>query len=129
VGDVNGDGYADVAAGGTEDFSGRPGAAFVLFGGPHGLAASGAQELDPDLLGDWGSNPPFYGASVVIYHPDDSAYGSVAVGAPDYWATPNGYNNGFIDVFHGSADGVDVAGGTRTLHARQGDEFGSQLVA
>ncbi|GAA3080957.1 hypothetical protein GCM10017600_02910 [Streptosporangium carneum] len=47
VGDVDADGYADVAVGESE----RPGVVYVLYGGPGGLSVDGARVLDPGAAG------------------------------------------------------------------------------
>ncbi|MCC5577579.1 FG-GAP repeat protein [Microtetraspora sp. AC03309] len=62
VGDVNGDGYADVAVGA----SGGAGAAFVLYGGKDGLSTRGAQMFDLRSAGVQGDFLQGFGQEVAL---------------------------------------------------------------
>jgi hypothetical protein len=120
AGDVNGDGYADVAVGAPDydDVQPDEGAAFVHLGGPDGLDGAPAWNAHPTDQG----LARFGAAIAVAGDVDGDGYGDLAVGAP-------GYDRGHTDegaafVYHGTPDGLDTAPAWYTMGQEAGDFFG-----
>lgn len=120
AGDVNGDGFADVVAGGPNslvhvgDVDG-PGAALVVYGAQHGLVSTGSQLLrlnDFPKLPKKGRAGAQYGYRVVVFHPEGGKHASVAVLAPLYGGGPD---EGLVGLYPGTNRGLDVTNAKRLL--------------
>ena len=103
-GDLNGDGFDDIAAGAQYFDNGQTdeGAVFVHHGSPDGLSVL------PDLMLESDQANAMYGASVAI--PGDvngDGYDDLLVGAPYYNDSP--VNEGTAFLYYGSATGVGSA--------------------
>lgn len=106
VGDVNGDGYADVVAGVPgEDFDGLtdPGAFLVLKGSAHGLTGTGSQVFSQNSTGLPGVTESHdrFGTTVTVLRPTATDRAQAAIGDPDENA-----GNGAVWVLHGAAPGL-----------------------
>lgn len=127
AGDVNGDGYSDVAIGaymfrvGSTDH----GKAFVFHGSATGLGATA----------DWsvtGSMASFYGVSLsTAGDVNGDGYDDLIVGAP-FWDVDDGsgstsHNNGAAFVYHGSPTGLSPVANWSIIGAGHGYEFGHSV--
>jgi FG-GAP repeat/FG-GAP-like repeat len=133
VGDVNGDGYADVVTGVPfEDFSGltNPGSFLVLQGSAKGLTGTGSQVFSQNSAGLPGAaetNDQF-GTEVSVLPATAGDRAQVAVGDPGENA-----GNGAVWVLHGAATGLTGTGtanfGSATMGAdATGAHFGATLT-
>ncbi|MBV1850068.1 integrin alpha [Catellatospora tritici] len=108
TGDVNHDGYADLAVASTgEQFGSVPnaGAVAVLYGSASGLTTTGAQRFHTALAGVPGdpvAPGERFGRALAIGDVTGDGYGDLAVGT--------GAAGGQIYLFDGSATGVTTAG-------------------
>jgi hypothetical protein len=120
TGDVNGDGYCDLAVGAQGYDPGSAsgtGAVYVHHGGVTGIPGS----PDKTLLGEAALDS--FGASVAIGNANGDGYDDLAVGA-------DGHNvsTGRAYVYHGISGGIGSAP-IRTLDGgAQGDSFGATVV-
>jgi hypothetical protein len=131
TGDVNGDGYGDAIIAATQDYNGRYGSVYVLYGAHHRISTHGAQRLTPSQLGERGRYQTTYGASLVTLR-DGSRYASIAIGAPDYAPSDeslsDGYGTGLVDVFRGSASGATTSGAYRLDNTVDHRYFGEAVA-
>lgn len=114
VGDINGDGFADLAVGAPDDNS-ETGIVFVMFGAPTGIDPMAARST---VVGR--SPGDHFGASVAAAGDiDGDGYGDVVIGAPDANS-----GQGRAWVYFGSAGGLVGSGveltGEREPAARVG---------
>ncbi len=123
VGDLDGDGFGDLAVGLPGNASGR-GIVRLVRGGPDGLAAVAPTQatLSGDTAGAaFGSSIAFLGDV------DADGFGDLAVGAPEH--TNPGVAEGRVYVFLGRAGGFDL---TRTWTMETivpGQRFGARVAA
>jgi hypothetical protein len=132
VGDIDNDGYADLAVGIPGDGNGA-GAVDVMFGGSGGLSLSGAQRWDQDVDGIAGSRRSGndFGETVALGDFDGDGFDDLAIGLPGTLR-----EGGSVLVLRGSASGVtindrqrwhqDSAGVLGTVS--DGNRFGSSLA-
>ena len=102
IGDVNGDGYADLAVG-ADSYNSYQGRAYVFVGGSDGipnknLEAPDYETADTTLTGEASS---YYGYSVALGDIDGDGYADLAVGAERY-----NTGQGRAYVFVGGSDGI-----------------------
>jgi hypothetical protein len=132
VGDVNGDGYADVVAGvPDEDYSGLtdPGSFLLLLGSANGLTGNGSQVFTQNSAGLPGVSEAkdAFGATVAVIPATDTERAQVAAGDPAENA-----GNGAVWVLHGTATGLTGTNtanyGSATMGApATGADFGYSL--
>lgn len=125
VGDVNGDGYGDVAVGAySATVSGRTaaGAVSIFFGGAAGIGAT------PTTVLNGGSSGDFFGWSVSSGDVNGDGYSDVVVGAPgvDSGAVSN---VGAVTVWHGSTTGVAASAARVLLGGAAQDSLGRSVSA
>ncbi|XHM67324.1 FG-GAP-like repeat-containing protein [Streptomyces nigra] len=132
VADVNGDGYADVAAGVPgEDFDGlsNAGGTVLLRGSRDGLTGTGAQGVNQDTASVPGvaEAKDAFGGATHLVDGDDDGRAELVVGAPG-----ENENAGSVWVFPSSASGIGATGsstfgagtlGTVATKARLGADF------
>ncbi|MCT7354289.1 FG-GAP-like repeat-containing protein [Streptomyces sp. 15-116A] len=116
AGDINGDGYADIAVGAFgEDLGTKKdtGAVTVLFGSASGLTGTGAKQYAQNTTGVPGSDEShdWFGQSVRLTDLDKNGRAELVVGA----GGENGY--GAITVLRGTATGLTTSG-AKFLSAR-----------
>jgi hypothetical protein len=113
TGDVNGDGFADLAVGvpgeGVNSHSGA-GAVNILLGSASGLTATGTEfwSQDSSNINNTAESGDNFGTSVAIGDFDGNSYGDLAVGVPLENLT-NGTDAGAVNVIYGSASGLTSA--------------------
>ena len=105
MGDVNGDGYADLLVGAHEYDNGQDGegAAFVFLGSPTGLDTSNPWMAESDQA--FAS----FGTSVALLDVNGDGYDDVLVGAPRM-DSPGKLDNGSVSLWTGGAGGLGVDG-------------------
>ncbi|MEV5436584.1 FG-GAP-like repeat-containing protein [Streptomyces sp. NPDC052682] len=127
AGDVNGDGYADVAVGTWGEDLGSvqdAGSVTLLFGSASGLSAAGATSYSQDTAGVPGSSEyrDAFGMTVRLVDLDKNGKADLVTGA--------GYENGYgaVTVLRGTATGLTTSGATflsaRDAGVKGGDAFG-----
>ena len=104
IGDVNGDGYADVAidAPGISDPEASEGELLVYYGSPSGLEVPAAWTLEGDQAGDGLGQSGISGADV-----NADGIADLVVGEPN--SNFGASNGGRMRVFLGSTGGLDIA--------------------
>jgi hypothetical protein len=144
AGDLNGDGYADLAVGvPDEDVESvvDAGAVNVLYGSKWGLEANGDPAWNQDTEDVMGTAEPYdaFGRALAIGHSDGNTYGDLVVGVPKenlVVGSVNVVDAGAVNMLYGSSSGLSVAG-NRTWHQNDqdvedqvepGDEYGSALA-
>ncbi|UCD78615.1 MAG: FG-GAP repeat protein [Desulfobacterales bacterium] len=128
-GDVNGDGYADLAVG-ARGYSDHQGRAYIFYGGNSGIADTNLRTGDlPDtaltgIVGGYG-----FGYRLAFGDANNDGYSDLAVAAA--WD----FNQGYVYVFHGSPTGIPdtnlSAGGaanTEIIGINERSQFGYALV-
>lgn len=113
LGDVNGDGYEDVALGAPQ-YSTNYGRAYVYHGSSSGIAASAARVLT-------GSSGSSFGGKLVIGDTNGDGYADLAVAAPTT-------ARGAVYVYHGGASGIGAAASVSLAGENSGDAFGFNLT-
>lgn len=145
AGDINGDGFDDVAIGAPGFNYGLiflSGAAYVMYGSSDGLRTDGTQRWDQnsdDIAGGAELNDKF-GSSLAIGDFDGDSFADLAVGTPNE-SVGTGFSEtpfaGMVNILYGTSIGLS-AEGNRTWHqdsggiagsSEVGDRFGFSLAA
>jgi hypothetical protein len=119
TGDINTDGYADLAIGQSTDKVGAvnlAGAVTVLRGGPDGLTGAGGARFSQASAGVPGdpAASDFFGTSVALGDVTGDAHLDLVVGAK---GDGGGDGNGSVTVLPGTATGITGTGATMVLAA------------
>jgi hypothetical protein len=126
LGDVNGDGYADLVIG-NYGYNSSLGRVWIFHGGPAGIPdtdLSAGDLADTTLDGEGGTSTNF-GSQLACGDVNGDGYADLAVEAPGWY--------GKIHIFHGSASGIpdtDLAAGElsdTTIVSAGGGELGSSV--
>jgi hypothetical protein len=100
VGDFNGDGLADVAAGRPEG----SGAVRVYYGHRHGLTSVGSEDIDQGSIGEDSEDGDRFGAALAAGDFDDDGFADLAIGSPG--EDRDAEDDGTVAVLYGSAGGL-----------------------
>ncbi|MCP4535514.1 MAG: hypothetical protein GY832_00035, partial [Chloroflexi bacterium] len=121
VGDVNGDGYADVIVG-AESYpsGGDQGRAYVYHGAGAGLAATPALTLTGESTGDY-----FGGSVASAGDVNGDGYADVIVGA---WGYPSGGDQGRAYVYLGAGAGLAATPALTSTGENIGNWFGASVA-
>jgi len=115
-GDINGDGYHDLAIGAYGYVDGLNGAGLVevLLGGEDGLDLVNRQILHQNLGGseDPAERSDLFGDALAIGNLNDDQYADVVVGVPNESLVPGQTGNGAVHVFYSGLFGDDFESGT-----------------
>jgi hypothetical protein len=106
LGDLNGDGCADLVVGAKDDRA--VGSVTVLYGSPAGVTTAGAQFFSPDGL--FGGKPGDYtgfGSVVVIADLDHDGRNDLALGVPEKPVANELNPSGGVVVLYGAAAGLN----------------------
>jgi hypothetical protein len=128
IGDVNGDGYDDIAVGarGYDDSTARPdaGRTYVFFGGPW-LVGVGAERADANRTGAAAGDE--FGTTVAgAGDMDGDGYTDLLVGAP--LRDGVGIDSGSVSWYFGRSSGISV-GGVEVTGAAAEDYFGFAVAS
>jgi hypothetical protein len=128
AGDVDGDGYDDVIAGGylfqSIGDESREGVAMIFLGGPDGVASAGFATAHAVLQGN--QSDAFLGNAVAGPGDlDGDGYDDVIVGAPRYNAPDE--REGAVFVFYGSPDGIEDGGPATAGAQLEGDQIDARF--
>jgi hypothetical protein len=116
AGDVNGDGYADLAIGSRNYGGNVEGKVFVYAGSPVGLEATALWSTTGVANGD------VFGISIGgAGDVDGDGYGDLVVGAPG-----NGEDRGRVYLYHGSSEGLSTA--WHIAGENDDDQFGTTVA-
>jgi hypothetical protein len=118
AGDVNGDGYSDVAVG-ARGFFGVTGKAYLYLGGASGLSESASWTA----MGEVGGNA-FGGSVATVGDVNGDGYSDVAVGA---WG--HNSNTGKAYVYLGGASGLSASASWTAVGEATDDRFGLASTA
>src|SRR6185295_14817502 len=110
AGDVNGDGYGDVAigAGGWTNGQNAEGAAFIVLGGPTGIPSGGIEVASTVVEGDWVNAR--IGTTVAHADVNGDGYDDLVTGGRLFQNDVNVTQEGIALIFLGSADGIPSGG-------------------
>lgn len=113
AGDVNGDGYGDVAigAGGWTNGQAAEGAAFIVLGGPTGLPSGGIEVVSTTLEGDWVDAR--LGTTVAAADVNGDGYDDLITGGRLFQDDADTTQEGIALIFLGSETGI-ASGGLAT---------------
>jgi hypothetical protein len=133
AGDVNGDGYADVAVGARNDdnsFAGA-GAAFVFHGSASGIATGAATVRAAAVLNGDGTSYSFGSSVAGAGDVNGDGFADVVVGSR--LSDEGGTYSGAAYVFHGSGSGVtsgtaSAVADTYLIGSAEGDRTGSSVA-
>ncbi|MEU6259540.1 hypothetical protein [Streptomyces sp. NPDC047043] len=139
VGDIDGDGYADVAVGNHRETSADPagakgGRVTIRYGGPDGADTSRAPfTVTQDTVGVPGTSETgdAFGSGVSLADVNGDGYADLAIGAPG-----EDSGTGAVTLLYGSASGLKTTGGkTFTQNtagvpgsSEKGDRFGARVL-
>ncbi|ACT93273.1 FG-GAP-like repeat-containing protein [Dyadobacter fermentans] len=123
AGDLNGDGFNDIAVGAPhyDNGSGEEGSVFIFYGKPSGVPAVADQKLDIGQL-----NAGFGTSVSAAGDINGDGYGDLIVGVPYYDASTT--DNGAAFIYHGSPGGVSIIW-NMVLEGTQTNEFFGFSVA
>jgi hypothetical protein len=140
VGDFDGDGFTDLAAGVPDDSVGdvdSAGAVAVLYGSPAGLTATGDQFWSQDNPGilDVSEELDRFGLTLAAGDFDGDGFADLAVGVPE--EDGDSTTSGAVNVLYGSAAGLSSEGNQFWTQDSPGildlsespDQFGDALAA
>ncbi|HRS79378.1 MAG TPA: FG-GAP-like repeat-containing protein [Spirochaetota bacterium] len=113
IGDVNGDGYEDLAVGAPQ-YNTNWGRAYIYHGASSGISASANQTLT-------GASGSHFGGKLVIGDTNGDGYGELAVSAPTT-------TNGNVYMFNGSGTGIGSTASKTLTGENSGDSFGFSLT-
>lgn len=106
LGDVNGDGYADIAVGAIAAVGNKGVTYIFLSNGSNGISANSAAAADASITGA-NSNDTF-GSAVSIGDINGDGYGDLVIAANYY---PSSSNNGRVYIFHSNgSSGITATG-------------------
>jgi len=122
AGDVNGDGFADVAVGetrillpGVDDSSLRERGQVYVFKAATdgtGIAAVSPTEADTKIAGEDGIGPTAFGASLAMADLNGDGFDDVVAGAPelsDFRTGDNGHKRGKVYAHYANGDGTGIS--------------------
>ncbi|MDX3519945.1 FG-GAP repeat protein [Streptomyces scabiei] len=130
LGDVTGDGRADLAVGApneTVDGKRYVGDVVLLKGGPNGLTTTGARSFHQATAGVPGAAEAgdHFGSSLRLRDINGNGKADLAIGADGEDILPNGYDDGAAWVLRGSASGLTTTSAT----SFNATDFGYPVVA
>lgn len=128
VGDFNGDGYADIAAGAPGATGSKGKVHIFLSSGPSGIGANSAASSDSTILG--GSSNDRLGTALTVGDVNGDGYADLIIGAYNY---PSSTGNGIVYIFHSSSSGISASAVSSASASIPGtsnfDNFGMYISA